>query len=168
MLQGLPPLIDARTRCVILGSFPGVASLQAQQYYGHPQNHFWKILGPLLGHADIVSATYAARCDWLLSQGIGLWDVYAACEREGSLDANIRHAVPNDFSTLRIRCPQLQVIAHNGGESFRHAKVTRSLGLPVYRLPSSSPANASWSLARKTAAWAEVLQAAGLRVTPAE
>jgi TDG/mug DNA glycosylase family protein len=157
MLHGLPPLLDARTRLLILGSFPGVASLKAQQYYGHPQNHFWKILGQLLGDPSMASATYEARCAWLLSHGIGLWDVYAACEREGSLDADIRHAVPNDFAAVRTLCPNLQAIAHNGGESFRHARVTRALGLPVHRLPSSSPANASWSFERKLAAWAEVL-----------
>ena len=68
----------------------------------------------------------------------------------------------NDLQSLRIRCPALQAIAHNGGESFKHAKHTRVLGLPVYRLPSTSPAHASWSFARKLAAWRAVFQATGL------
>ena len=164
VLQGLPPLLDANTRLVVLGSFPGVASLRAQQYYGHPQNQFWKIMGTLLSPhaADVLATPYAERAQWLLSQGVGLWDVYAACEREGSLDANIQNAQPNDLQSLRILCPALVAIAHNGGESFKHAKLTRALGLPVYRLPSTSPANASWTLARKLEAWREVFDAAGL------
>ncbi len=164
VLQGLSPLLDSHTRLVVLGSFPGVASLRAQQYYGHPQNQFWKIVTTLLADdAPAVGAMpYAERTRWLLRQGVGLWDVYAACEREGSLDASIQNAQCNDLQSLRIRCPALQAIAHNGGESFKHAKHTRVLGLPVYRLPSTSPAHASWSFARKWAAWRAFFQAAGL------
>jgi hypoxanthine-DNA glycosylase len=88
--------------------------------------------------------------------------VYAACEREGSLDSAIRNAQPNDLGTLRTRCPRLQAIAHNGGESFRHARHTQALGVPVYRLPSTSPANASWSFERKLAAWSDVLNRHGV------
>lgn len=155
-LQGLPPVLDAHTRVLVLGSFPGVASLRAQQYYGHPQNQFWKILGSLWSQ-DLMAARYPERIAAALAHGVGIWDVYAACEREGSLDTAIRHAQLNDFASLRQRCPQLQAIAHNGGESFRHAKHTEALGVPVYKLPSTSPANASWSFERKRAAWAEVL-----------
>lgn len=99
---------------------------------------------------------YAERAQWLLSQGVGLWDVYAACEREGSLDSHIQNAQPNDLQSLLMRCPKLAVIAHNGGESFKHAKLTQALGLPVFRLPSTSPANASWSFSLKLEAWREV------------
>lgn len=164
LLQGLPPLLDRHTRLVVLGSFPGVASLRAQQYYGHPQNQFWKIMSALLSTqaANVMTLPYADRAKWLLSQGVGLWDVYAACEREGSLDADIQNAQPNDLQSLRTRCPALVAIAHNGGESFKHAKLTRALGLPVYRLPSTSPANASWSFQRKLEAWREVFRAADL------
>ena len=107
---------------------------------------------------------YAKRCHWLLEHGVGLWDVYAACEREGSLDSQIRHAKPNDFSQVQAACPELQAIAHNGGESFKHAKLTRSLGMPVYRLPSSSPANAGHTFEHKLHAWREVFMRAGLQV----
>ena len=164
VLQGLAPLLNADTRLVVLGSFPGVASLRAQQYYGHPQNQFWKIVATLLSPhaADVLAMPYAERAQWLLAQGVGVWDVYAACEREGSLDAHIQNAQPNDLQSLRTHCPALRAIAHNGGESFKHAKHTRLLGLPVYRLPSTSPANASWSFARKLDAWREVFQAVGL------
>ena len=154
-LQGLAPVFDAETRLIVLGSFPSVASLQAQRYYAHPQNHFWKLLGALWG-LPMTDMPYPERIDVLRAHGLGVWDVYAACEREGSLDSAIRNAQLNDLPGLRARCPRLEAVAHNGGESFRHARHTRALGLPVYRLPSSSPANASWSFARKLAAWREV------------
>jgi hypoxanthine-DNA glycosylase len=167
VLQGLPPLLNGQTRLLVLGSFPGVASLRAQQYCGHPHNQFWKIVATLLAPnakqtAAVLGLSYAERAQWLLQQGVGLWDVYAACEREGSLDAAIRNAQPNDLQSLRIQCPALVAIAHNGGESFKHAKLTRTLGLPVYRLPSTSPAHASWSFERKLEAWRAVFEAAGL------
>ena len=163
-LHGLPPLLSTDTRLVVLGSFPGVSSLRAQQYYGHPQNQFWKIVATLFAPdpAAVIARPYQERTQWLLNQGIGLWDVYAACEREGSLDADIRHAQPNDLPSLGVRCPALVAIAHNGGESYKHATLTRALGLPVHRLPSTSPANASWSFERKLQAWHDVFQAAGL------
>ena len=168
MLTGLPPLISSQTRLLILGSFPGVASLQAQQYYGHPQNQFWRVLSAVLGHfydsspIDMCASSYQIRTDWLLSGKLGVWDVYASCQREGSLDSNIRQAVLNDFSTLRTLCPNLQAIAHNGAESFKHAKHTQNLGLSVFKLPSTSPANASWSFERKVAAWHDVFKKCGL------
>jgi hypoxanthine-DNA glycosylase len=160
-LLGLAPVLDENTRLLVLGSFPGVASLRAQQYYGHPQNHFWKILGALW-QQPLTEMPYPERVAALRAHGLGLWDVYQACEREGSLDADIRAAELNDLASLRQRCPRLLAIAHNGGESFRHAKHTQALGLPVYQLPSTSPANASWSFERKRAAWAEVLRRHGL------
>ena len=160
MLNDLPPLVNVDTRLLILGSFPGVASLRAQQYYGHPQNHFWRILQAIWPSSEVSTgaSSYQIRSEWLLSKKLGLWDVYASCEREGSLDSNIRHAVLNDFAGLTQQCPHLQAIAHNGGESFKHARHSSALGLPVYRLPSTSPANASWSFERKLAAWREVFE----------
>ena len=168
MLTGLAPVVAPDTRLLVLGSFPGAASLKAQQYYGHPRNHFWPIFSTIFeakmpGSPDVSSlSSYQIRIDWLLARGVGLWDVYAACEREGSLDSQIRHAVVNDLSALRRHCPQLQAIAHNGGESFKHARHTAALGLPVHKLPSTSPANASWSFERKLAAWREIFQQHGL------
>ena len=163
-LLGLPPIVSRNTRLLVLGSFPSVASLARQQYYAHPHNHFWPILKAIwpASPLSISADSYEKRSMWLLDRGLGVWDVYASCERAGSLDAAIQHAEVNDFAGLRRQCPQLSAIAHNGGESFRHAKYTATLGLPVYKLPSSSPANASWSFARKLAAWREVVAAAGL------
>ena len=168
MLTGLGPVVGTTTRLLVLGSFPGVASLKAQQYYGHPQNHFWPILFAIFEDESAASpsvncrSSYQIRTNWLLARGVGLWDVYASCEREGSLDSQIRQAQVNDFSEMRQRCPQLAAIAHNGGESFKHARHTQALGLPVYKLPSTSPANASWRFERKLAAWREVFEFHGL------
>jgi hypoxanthine-DNA glycosylase len=164
MLTGLPPLISSRTRLLILGSFPSVASLAAQQYYGHPQNQFWKILQAIwpLGPIGMGAASYQIRSKWLLSKELGLWDVYAACERKGSLDSAIRQPVVNDFAALKRLCPELQAIAHNGGESFKYSRHTMLTGLPVYKLPSTSPANASWSFERKLAVWREIFEKQGL------
>jgi hypoxanthine-DNA glycosylase len=162
-LQGLPPLVTGHTRMLVLGSFPGVASLARQQYYAHPQNAFWRLLQVLWPASPMPGADhYQERVAWMLDKGLGLWDVYASCEREGSLDSAIREPQANDLAGLLRSCPALQLIAHNGGESFRHASVTRALGLPVYRLPSTSPANASWSFERKLIAWHEVVALAGL------
>jgi hypoxanthine-DNA glycosylase len=160
-LQGLAPVIAANTRLVVLGSFPSVASLQAQQYYAHPRNHFWPILSALWG-LDLRALPYAERIAVVRDKGLGIWDVYASCRREGSLDSAIEEAVPNDLASLKRRAPQLQAVAHNGGESARHMRITRTLGLPVWRLPSTSPANASWSFERKLAAWRDCFTAAGL------
>lgn len=177
-LTGLPPLLDARTRVLVLGSFPGVASLVAQQYYGHPRNHFWPVMAQVFqayfasgAYSEStgsyrknnigVPLAYADRCAWLLAHGVGLWDVYAACQRPGSLDADIRAAEPNDLSVVLTHCPHLRLVAHNGGESGKHMRHTRTLfgpqGVEVVQLPSTSPANASWSLARKQAAWGAAL-----------
>ena len=145
-------MIERSTRLVVLGSFPGAASLAAQQYYGHPRNHFWPILAAIWG-VDLVALPYEQRIAHLCARGLGLWDVYAACRREGSLDRAIQAAVPNDLAGLAARLPQLQAIAHNGGESARAMKRTAALSVAVVKLPSTSPANASWSFERKLAAW---------------
>ena len=160
-LMGLPPVIGPQTRLLVLGSFPGVASLRSQRYYGHPQNQFWRLL-ETLWNQPWGDARYEERLDVVRARGLGIWDVYASCEREGSLDSAIRHATLNNFAWVQAQCPQLQAIAHNGGESFRHARHTQALGLPVVRLPSTSPANASWSFERKLQVWREVFEATGL------
>ena len=160
-LLGLAPVIARNSRLVVLGSFPGLASLQAQQYYGHPRNHFWPLVGALLD-VDLVALPYAQRLAQMRQRGLGLWDVYASCRREGSLDSAIQAAVFNDLASLKRRAPALQLVAHNGAESARAMRHTRTLGVPVLQLPSSSPANASWSFERKRAAWRAAFQQAGL------
>jgi hypoxanthine-DNA glycosylase len=161
LLQGLPPVIARHSRLVVLGSFPGVASLQAQQYYGHPRNHFWPLLSAIWG-VDLVALPYAERIAAAELRGLGLWDIYACCRREGSLDQAIQDAAFNDLTSLRRRAPGLRLVAHNGGESARAMKQVLALGLPVLRLPSSSPANASWSFDRKLSAWRAAFERAGI------
>jgi hypoxanthine-DNA glycosylase len=160
-LQGLPPQIGRASRLVVLGSFPGAASLAAQQYYGHPRNHFWPLLSALWG-VDLVALPYRARLAELRARGLGLWDVYASCRREGSLDSAIETAEMNDLASLRRRAPGLRWVAHNGSESARARSLLQALGISSLRLPSSSPANASWSFERKLAAWRAAFQQAGV------
>lgn len=160
-LVGLAPVVSPTTRLLVLGSFPGVASLRAQQYYAHPRNHFWPIVGALLG-VDLVALPYAQRLAAVAERGLGIWDTYAACQREGSLDSAIERAEFNDLPGLVSGLPQLRGIAHNGGESARAMRFTAALGVPVFRLPSTSPANASWSYERKLQAWRAAFAACSL------
>ena len=159
--QGLSPVVGASARLLILGSFPGDASLAAAQYYAHPRNQFWAILSALW-HIDLVALPYDARIVQVQARGLAIWDVYAACRREGSLDSAIEDAQPNDIAGLCRRAPALRAVLHNGGESARAMRLTRTLGLPVLRLPSTSPAHASWSFERKLAAWREAFTEHGL------
>ena len=161
LLQGLVPIADARCRLLVLGSFPSVASLAAGQYYAHPRNLFWPIVGDLLG-LDLVGMPYAERVERVRERGLGIWDVYSHCRREGSLDSAIADAVPNDLAGLCSGLPALRLIAHNGGESARAMRLTRGLAREAVRLPSTSPANASWSRERKCGAWAQAFERAGI------
>jgi hypoxanthine-DNA glycosylase len=167
-LNGLAPVVGEGARLLVLGSFPGVASLRAQQYYAHPRNQFWPILSAIWGleGADALqNRPYAERLPVVREHGLAIWDVYAGCQREGSLDSAIMAAELNDLTGLIQQVPTLRAIAHNGGESARHMKITSSLGLPVSKLPSTSPAHASWSFERKLAAWREVFEQAGIAGT---
>ena len=161
VLRGLPPVVSPQTRVLVLGSFPSVASLQARRYYAHPRNQFWPLLGSLWGQ-PLAEWPYENRIDFALQRGLGIWDVYARCRRQGSLDADIRDAEPNDLAGLVARLPRLALVAHNGGESSRAMRFTRTLGVPVCRLPATSPANAGWSFAHKRDAWAAAFAEAGL------
>jgi hypoxanthine-DNA glycosylase len=159
--MGLPPVMAANTRLVVLGSFPGAMSLAQGQYYAHPRNAFWPLVGQLLG-VDLPARTYSDRLQVLRDRGVGLWDVYASCEREGSLDRAIHQAQPNDLTQLLRLAPGLVAVAHNGAESARSMRLTDALGVAAWRLPSTSPANASWSHARKLAAWRQAFEQAGI------
>lgn len=164
-LQGLPPVITADTRLVVLGSFPSVASLASQQYYAHPRNQFWPILSSLwglTGDDDLRHQPYERRLDAARAHGLGIWDVYAYCQRQGSLDSAIQQPQLNALHRLREWAPGLRAVAHNGGESARHMRITQALGLPVIKLPSTSPAHAAWSFERKLAAWRAVFEEFGI------
>lgn len=155
-LTGLAPIIERDTRILILGSFPGEASLAAQQYYAHPRNQFWRLLSSVLGE-ELTALAYPQRLQRLLAQHIGLWDVLAACEREGSLDAAIRNPQANDFARLKHEFPSLFRICFNGKTSGKFEPIFAQAGFDTLVLPSSSPANAQLSFEQKLAVWRGII-----------
>ncbi|SAK49665.1 2-hydroxyacid dehydrogenase [Caballeronia hypogeia] len=155
-LAGFEPVGNEATHTLILGSFPGVASLAATQYYAHPRNQFWRLVGAAIGE-DLHGLDYDARLARLIEHGIGLWDVLAACEREGSLDSAIRNASPNDFAAFRTRFPKLRRVCFNGKTSGKFAPVLAAAGYATLVLPSSSAANAILSFDQKLRIWRDIL-----------
>jgi hypoxanthine-DNA glycosylase len=156
MLRGFPPVVAANTHTLILGSFPGEASLAATQYYAHPRNQFWRLLGSVLAEPSLHELPYEQRLTRVLSHGIGIWDVLDACHREGSLDSAIRNAQPNDFASLREHAPMLRKVCFNGKTAGRFAPVIAAAGYDTLVLPSSSPANAMLSFEQKLVVWREI------------
>jgi hypoxanthine-DNA glycosylase len=156
LLAGLAPVIAPDTRVLVLGSFPGAASLAAGQYYAHPRNQFWRLIGTLVGE-DLAELTYGERLPRLLAHRIGLWDVLAACEREGSLDSAIRKPAANDFERLRRSCPTLETVGFNGQAAGKFAPQFAAHGYRTVVLPSTSPAHASLSWEQKLLVWKELL-----------
>lgn len=153
--HAFPPVADARTRVLVLGSLPGAASIAAGEYYAHPRNSFWRLAGVLAGR-DLVALAYPARLDALRAARIGLWDVIAAAERRGSLDAAIRSPEAADLRALVAGLPALRAIGFNGATA---ARLGRRLldpapgGPALLDLPSSSPAHAGMSYAAKLVRW---------------
>lgn len=154
---GLPARVEVDCRVLVLGSMPGVASLQEQQYYAHPRNRFWPLLGDLCGFDPALA--YEARLRALADAGVGLWDVIGQCQRRGSLDADIVRGseVPNALPALIAGLPGLRLIACNGGAAWQALQrwvVPDLAAAPaLLALPSTSPANAAWSLPRLRQAW---------------
>ncbi len=158
-VQGFAPIARPDARVLVLGSMPGVASLRAQQYYGHARNAFWPIMAALFEFD--AAAPYQQRVAALLEHRVAVWDVLAACRREGSLDADIdtRSMQVNDFAGFFRAHPDLSRVCFNGATA--HA-VFRKQVLPELdvappldwvQLPSTSPAHAGMALADKLAAW---------------
>ncbi len=158
---GLAPIGDARARTLILGSFPSEASLVAAQYYGHPRNHFWRLVAGVIGE-PLSEMPYAQRVERLQEHRIGVWDVIAHCEREGSLDSAIRAEVANDLAGLLRHWPYVTRIAFNGGKAASYRKrvavIPEAGRCELVVLPSSSPANATHSFAVKQTAWIAALR----------
>ena len=139
--NSLPPIVDERTKVLVIGSMPGKQSLEKQQYYGNARNHFWPIIGQLF---DIeIPENYEQKLELLRSKRIGLWDSIQSCERKGSLDATIKNEVPNDFQTFFQQYPQIQLVLFNGGKSFEVFKKYVGLTLlgdrDFQKMPSTSP-----------------------------
>ncbi|EJN08812.1 DNA-deoxyinosine glycosylase [Herbaspirillum sp. YR522] len=155
LLASFAPVVASDTRVLILGSLPGAASLAASQYYGHPRNNFWRLVGDAIGVA-LVELDYPTRLATLLAHRIGLWDVIANARRIGSLDSEIRDAAQNDLLTLIDTLPDLRTIAFNGGTAAKigmKALGGRAGDYRILLLPSSSPAHASLSYSQKLASW---------------
>ena len=156
LVHPFPPLYDENSRILILGSFPSVKSREQMFFYGHPQNRFWRVLAAVLG-GEMPQSIPEQRA-MLPSHSVALWDSIARCEIEGSSDASITGVVPNDLSPIFAAADIRQVFC-NGRKS--HEMYRRYLE-PVYGrtaicLPSTSPANAAWSLERLTEAWRAAL-----------
>lgn len=162
-LTSLAAVIAPDSRLLVLGSMPGAASLAAQQYYAHPRNAFWPIMGQLFGFA--ADLPYAERLTQLRARGIGLWDVLQSCERQGSLDSAIRAEQPNDFASLLQQQPGIRALAFNGAKA---AQSFRKLVLPslqtqqplpiLLNLPSTSPAHAALNQADKLRVWQQLCE----------
>lgn len=155
-IHGFPPIARDDARVLILGTMPSRASLLARQYYAHPMNHFWRIMGELLGFDP--EAPYAARAAALVAAQMALWDVLASCRRASSLDADIvaASAVPNVFSGFYARHRRIRRVCFNGATAERlYLRHVREVPAKVehLRLPSTSPANAGISYAAKKRAW---------------
>lgn len=159
IVHSFPPIGTTGARILILGSMPGIASLEAGQYYAHPRNAFWPIMGELFGAGP--EKAYADRFAILKAAGVAVWDVLQACVRIGSLDANIRDEVPNDFRAFFESCRSIRRIGLNGAKaaaSFRkYAASHKPLQAEAILLPSTSPAHAGRSLREKCDLWRAAL-----------
>jgi double-stranded uracil-DNA glycosylase len=138
--KGFPPVVDAGIETLILGSFPSIASLGKAQYYGHPQNQFWRLVGAVIGE-PLRTMYYRQRLRALLENRIGLWDIIDACVREGSLDSNIRDPRHNDFERVTHIAKKLRRVCFNGKTAGRMEPLFIERGFETIVLPSSSPAN---------------------------
>lgn len=159
IIQSFDPIAASDAEILILGSMPGIASLEAGQYYAHPRNAFWPIMGELFCAG--LDKPYEVRAETLKVRGVAVWDVLQFCQREGSLDSNIKAEVPNDFSTFFTQYPNIRRIALNGGkaaksfERFARDHVPESA--QIVPVPSTSPAYAAMRFEQKCALWRAAL-----------
>lgn len=152
IIHPIPPVFDESSEVLILGSFPSVKSRQAAFFYGHPQNRFWKVLAAVFG--EEAPQTVPQKKEFLLRHRVALWDVIGSCKIEGSSDASIRDVTVNDLNVILAKADIRQIYV-NGKTAYRYyQKYTQPLtGRAAVCLPSTSPANASWSLDKLTQAW---------------
>lgn len=157
VIHTFEPIFDENSQILILGSFPSVKSRENKFYYGHPQNRFWKVLSGVCD--DVMPVTVAEKRAFLLRNRIALWDVIASCDITGSSDSSIRNVVANDMQVILAHAP-IRAIFANGDTAYQlFLKYCKKEGQPtVYRLPSTSPANAAWSAGRLAEAWGEAIR----------
>lgn len=149
--SSFPAVVRPDTMLVILGTLPGERSLALRQYYAHPRNQFWRLLGDVLD-IDLTARPYDTRLQTLLDRRIGLWDVVARAKRRGSLDADLREVRMHDMEELLRAAPGLKAVGFNGGVAWSQAAFFETRGIATVRLPSSSPAHVR-PYAEKLAAW---------------
>lgn len=137
--RGFPPVVDADIETLILGSFPSEESLKKRQYYGHPQNQFWKLVGRVLD-MPLYEMPYEERLRALLANHIGLWDIISTCNRDGSLDSNIRNSGHNDYARVTHVAKKLRRVCFNGKTAGKLEPLFIAWGYESVVLPSSSPA----------------------------
>lgn len=158
--KSFAPIADEQSRILILGSMPGIKSLEQQEYYAHPQNRFWRLLALLLDEA--VPQDYTAKQVLLHKYHLALWDTLGYCEREGSLDSNIKNEAPNAVVELAGELPHLQAVVCNGGKAAAAFKKYFAKKMPeqvrIFYLPSTSPANARLRLEDLAEHWQVILQ----------
>lgn len=149
------PVYDTNSRILILGSFPSVKSREQQFFYGHPQNRFWKVMAQVLN--EKVPQTIPEKKEMLLRHHIALWDVIASCDIAGSSDSSIRNVVPNDLAYI-IGRSQITKIYANGAKSKQlyDKYLAKELGIEAVQLPSTSPANAAYSVERLLEYWQNI------------
>ena len=159
VVHPFPPLYDENSKVLILGSFPSVKSREQKFFYGHPQNRFWRVLAAVF--ACEMPQTIDEKRVFLLSHGIALWDVIASCEITGSSDSSIKNAAANDLSPI-LAAAEIRQIFVNGktAEKFYQKYTEPVIGRAAVCLPSTSPANAAWSIERLTEVWQSVREAA--------
>jgi hypoxanthine-DNA glycosylase len=149
--RGLPPVVDAHTRVLVLGSFPGVASLAARQYYAHPRNHFWPIMAAILDE-PLTELPYAKRLERMSARGVGLWDIIVACHRKGSSDGAIRNAERGNIARVHRITHALALVCFNGNTAATGRTAWEAAGYATLVLPSTSPAYTR-PFAEKLTAW---------------
>lgn len=156
-ISSFSPIIDHASKILILGSIPGVKSLEKQQYYAHPQNAFWKIIFTLFN--EDFTEDYSQKLGILKKHHIALWDVIDSCERKGSLDSEIRNEEANQIAELLEEHPDIKAIFCNGGKSYKNLQkiLGKNFRIPVYLLPSTSPLH-TISLERKLEEWKKILK----------
>ncbi len=155
------PIINQDSKILILGSMPGIKSLEAQEYYAHPQNRFWKIIGILFNVKDLDTQDYTNKTKTLLKNNIALWDTIKFCTREGSLDSAIENEKPNDLDSLLNHYPNIKTICLNGNKAYISLKKYFPKlfeKCSIIKLPSTSPANAKWTIEKLTAEWEKYLK----------
>lgn len=151
----IPPVFDGNSTILILGSFPSVKSRENMFFYGHPQNRFWKVVSAVFECEE--PHTVEEKKAFLLDNRIALWDVIASCDIVGSADSTIRNAVPNDISRI-LGSAEIRAIFVNGKTAYGYYNryVRDSLDREAVCLPSTSPANASWTLPHLIEAWKRI------------